>query len=287
MSAMKDLRRDIAAGILLACLVPACSVGQDPARLTPDSNALFSRTASEKLARDFSSADISYLFYDARSDRFIARKWSESTQVPVGSLVKPFLALAYAETHDYRFPQHVCTGGNSCWLPKGHGNLGIVQAISFSCNSYFAELGSETGGAQVTLAAQRFGLVGPGANASPEEMAGGSGVWRELPETMVRAYAMLLGRKSQPGVRDIVDGMADSAKNGTASSLARQGLHQSFLAKTGTTVCTHKAHAPADGFVVVAWPADFPCYILMVRQHGVTGAQAAVLAAHILRDLEP
>lgn len=284
---MKDLRRGTVAGMLLACLVPACSAGQGPARLTLDTNALFSRTASEKLARDFSSADISYLFYDARSDRFIARKWSESIQVPVGSLVKPFLALAYAETHDYRFPQHVCTGGNSCWLPKGHGNLGIVQAISLSCNSYFAELGSETGGAQVTSVARRFGLAGPGAIASPEEMAGGSGVWRELPESMVRAYAMLLGRKSQPGVRDIVDGMADSAKNGTASSLTRQGLHQSFLAKTGTAVCIHKAHAPADGFVVVAWPADFPRYILMVRQHGVPGAQAAVLAAHMLRDLEP
>jgi len=89
------------------------------------------------------------------------------------------------------------------------------------------------------------------------------------------------------GVRDIIDGMADSARNGTASSLARQGLHQSFLAKTGTAVCIHKAHAPVDGFVVVAWPADFPRYILMVRQHGVTGAQAAVLAAHMLRDLEP
>jgi hypothetical protein len=255
-----------------------------------DANAIYSRTASEKLTRDFSSPDISYLLYDVRDDRFIASRWAangQSQPIPVGSLVKPFTALAYAETHDFHFPEHVCTGGDSCWLPRGHGNLCLVRAIALSCNSYFTELASSTGAAQVASVAQRFGLRGPGVNASPEAMAGRFGVWRESPDTLVRAYAMLLGRRLQPGVRDIVDGMAQSAKDGTASGISRQPLRQLFVAKTGTAPCTHKKHAPGDGFVIVAWPADFPHYVLLVRQHSVPGAQASVLAGRILRDLEP
>jgi cell division protein FtsI/penicillin-binding protein 2 len=291
---VKMLRHIIALAILSGCLMPLASAGSGHASSesldsnSHDGSALFSRTASQRLARDFSSPNISYLLYDAREDRFIAAKWSESDQpVPVGSLVKPFTALAYAESHDFRFPEHVCAGGNSCWLPKGHGELGIVRAISSSCNSYFTELASKTGGAQVTLVARRFGLNGPGNSASPEAMAGGFGVWRESPQSVVRAYAMLLGRRSQPAIQNIVDGMAESARVGTAAALTRQGLHQSYLAKTGTATCTHAEHAPGDGFVIVAWPADLPRYLLLVRQHGVPGAQASALAGRMLRSLEP
>jgi cell division protein FtsI/penicillin-binding protein 2 len=292
MGAMKHLRRLGALAILTGCLVPITSSGRSLARPadfdpTPDA-ALFSRTASQTLARDFSSPAISYLFYDSRDDSFIASQWSERARpVPIGSLGKPFTALAYAETHDFRFPEHVCTGGSSCWLPKGHGALGIVAAIAFSCNSYFTQLASDTGGLQVTTVARRFGLNGPGANASPEAVSGRFGVWREAPESLVRAYAKLLGRSSQPAVREIVAGMAESARLGTAASVSRQGLHQKFLAKTGTAPCTHTQHAPGDGFVIVAWPADFPRYLLLVRQHGVPGAQTAALAGRMLRALEP
>jgi cell division protein FtsI/penicillin-binding protein 2 len=294
MGEVKMRRRIIAIAILSGCLMPLASAGSGRADFESvdssphDGAALFSRTASQRLARDFSAPNISYLLYDARDDRFIAARWSESERpVPVGSLVKPFTALAYAESHDFRFPEHICAGGNSCWLPKGHGALGIVGAISISCNSYFTELGSQTGGAQVTLVARRFGLNGPGANASPEAMAGGFGVWRESPQSVVRAYAMLLGRRSQPAIRDIVNGMAESARTGTALALSRQGLHEAYLAKTGTALCTHAEHAPGDGFVIVAWPADLPRYLLLVRQHGVPGAQASALAGRMLRSLEP
>jgi len=281
-------------GILAGCLMPLASSGSGTASSGTvysnayDAGSLFPRAAAQTLARDFSSPNISYLLYDAGDDRFIAVKWSERDQpVPVGSLVKPFTALAYAESHNFRFPEHICMGGNSCWLPRGHGALGIVAAISSSCNSYFTELASNTGGLQVTSTARRFGLNGPGVNASPEAMAGRYGVWRESPESLVRAYAMLLGRRSQPAIQDIVQGMAESARVGTAAGLTHKGMRQNFLAKTGTAPCTHGEHAPGDGFVIVAWPADLPSYLLLVRQHGVPGAQTASLAGRMLRSLEP
>ena len=125
MGAVKTARRLAGLGILLGCLAPVISAGTGlapaaaPGSAPPDASALFSRTASGTLARHFSSPNISYLFYDAQEDRFIAEKWREPAQpVPIGSLVKPFTALAYAETHNFRFPEYVCTGGNSCWLPR-------------------------------------------------------------------------------------------------------------------------------------------------------------------------
>lgn len=275
--------------IAIVGLLGGVVMSTGPCRVeAPAPGGLFSLTASGKLARDFVSPDVSYLLYDLRSDRFIASRWSESDQpIPVGSLVKPFTALAYAESHEFRFPEYVCNGGSSCWLPKGHGKLGIERAVALSCNAYFAKLAVGAGGAQVTGVAQRFGLRGPGANAIPEAMAGRFGVWRESPEALVRAYAMLLGRRLQPGIREIVDGMALSAKEGTGDGISREHPRQAFLAKTGTAPCTHKERAPGDGFVIVAWPSDLPRYLLMVRQHGAPGAQASVLAGRMLRDLEP
>ncbi len=294
MGEVSTLRHIVTLGVLAVCMTPPASAGGVRASSESlDSNShddatLFSRTASQILSRSFSSSQISYLLYDMGDDRFIASRWSESGRaVPIGSLVKPFTALAYAESHNFRFPEHVCAGGNSCWFSKGHGALGIVGAISSSCNSYFTQLASNTGGGQVSVVAQRFGLDGPGIGASPEAMAGQFGIWRESPQSLVRAYAKLLGRKSQPAIQNIVGGMAESARVGTAAALTRQGLHQSFLAKTGTAPCTHAEHASGDGFVIVAWPADLPRYLLLVRQHGVPGAQASVLAGRMLRALEP
>src|SRR5260221_550165 len=45
--------------------------------------------------------------------------------IPVGSLTKPFLALAYARTHT-TFPHLPCKGSaDRCWLPQGHGTLDL------------------------------------------------------------------------------------------------------------------------------------------------------------------
>lgn len=288
MGSVKNKARIRIVGIVCALALfgvtdhPRCAWAGGP---VPD--ATFARTASEKLTRGFSSPDVSFILYDIGSDRYIASKWIESDKaVPIGSLGKPFTALAYAEGHNYQIPEHECAGGSACWLPKGHGRLSIARAVAFSCNAYFTELARNTGGAQVTTVAQRFGLRGPGVNASPEVMAGRFGVWRESPAALVRAYATLLGRRLQPGIREIVDGMEQSARIGTAAGVSHDGGHPSYIAKTGTAPCVHKERAPGDGFVIVSWPSQSARYLLLVRQHGVPGAQAAVLAGRMLRELE-
>jgi cell division protein FtsI/penicillin-binding protein 2 len=53
-----------------------------------------------------------------------------------GSLMKPLIAATTP-----RDRQVVC-GPGRCWLPRGHGRIGIVDAIAFSCNEWFGGVDS-------------------------------------------------------------------------------------------------------------------------------------------------
>ncbi len=274
-----------AAELALIVLLSVMSAGQGTPAPRDSGNESFTRTAAAILHRDFSG--ISYLLLDIRSGVTLASNWDGAkSPVPVGSLLKPFTAIAYAEAHHFRFPQHTCTAG-ACWLPRGHGRLGIVRATALSCNAYYTQLAAQVSPAQVAEVARRFGLKGPRIGASPEELIGMHSTWGEAPQAIARAYAELLGRRTQPGVKDIVEGMAEAARDGTAAGIGHPVARPAALAKTGTAPCTHKKHAPGDGFVVVAWPADAPRYLLLARQHGVPGARAAFTAGRMLRALEP
>lgn len=270
----------IAGGAFLIGLTALAS----PPTLNPvaPTNALL----RELLARDFSSSDLSYLSIDLQTGAQISSKWSEAQEpIPIGSLVKPFLAVAYAEAHGFRFPEHKCLAG-TCWLPRGHGQTGIVRAIAISCNSYFTSLAQDVSVEQVSDVAHRFGLSGPPPNATPEGLAGQHGEWRESPAAISRAYAELLSRREQPGITQILDGMRESARNGTGAGISRGAASVAVLTKTGTAPCTHTPHAPGDGFVVAAWPADAPKYLLLLRAHGHPGAQAAASAGRLIHDME-
>jgi hypothetical protein len=50
--------------------------------------------------------------------------------VPVGSLVKPFIALACGQKHNFPYATDFCHGADDgCWLPRGHGQVDISAAI--------------------------------------------------------------------------------------------------------------------------------------------------------------
>src|SRR4029077_20355059 len=70
---------------------------------------------------------VAYLMIDATTGSRIALRWGDPDRaLPVGSLIKPFTALAYAVTHRFEYPTYVCRGtADGCWLPSGHGPIGI------------------------------------------------------------------------------------------------------------------------------------------------------------------
>jgi cell division protein FtsI/penicillin-binding protein 2 len=250
--------------------------------------SLFLQSAAGILERDYSDADTSYLLLDVNSGALLASRWQEYDKpIPLGSLVKPFTALAYADAHAYRYPVYECKGKTSgCWQPVPHGKLDITAAISVSCNAYFRQMAQAVSLEQVDPVAQSFGLELPDAASTSPNLIGLGEGWRISPIHMAQAYVELFHRKNQPGVGPILEGMRLSAQRGTGAGVDREMKHATALVKTGTASCTHSPKSSTDGFVVVLVPADQPEIVLLMRVHGGVGAQAAQIAGQALGKME-
>ena len=257
-------------------------------RANPPRTSLFAQSAGQILNRDFPSGAISFLLLDAPTGRVLASRWDNpEAPIPLGSLVKPFTALAYGEHHAFRYPAHTCRGtATGCWLPRGHGNVDLPSAIAYSCNSYFRVLTAKMTAAEVSPTALRFGLEPPAPGTAGPALAGLGNRWLISPLNMARAYLELVRRRDQPGIREVLAGMAQSAEQGTGAEVDRALPYPNALVKTGTAPCTHSKRAPGDGFTIVMAPSGDPQILLMVRVHGAPGAQAAKIAGQMLRRIE-
>jgi len=232
---------------------------------------LHAQSASAVLAREFTDPDLSYLLLD-ENGQVIAQRWEHPEhELPVGSLVKPFIAVAYGETHR-DFPQFKCTGKKTCWLPRGHGILRMREAIAFSCNSYFHQLVAEAG-PDFAEALKNYPV-----RLSTSGRAAG---WA-APLPLAEAYLELTRRQRYAEVAPVLQGMALSAQKGTGRAAGEALLHVSAMAKTGTAPCTHAKKAPGDGFALVMSPVDHPRAVLLVRLHGRPGFIAAGVAGRMI-----
>ncbi|HLW78932.1 MAG TPA: penicillin-binding transpeptidase domain-containing protein [Terriglobia bacterium] len=263
-----------------------------PCLARAEAGSLYQQSLVAILRSRFTSSGVSYLLVDAGTGAVLVTHWEKPTEpAPLGSLLKPFTALAYGEAHDFRYPRYVCRGTvDGCWLPHGHGRIGIEQAIAGSCNAYFRRLASEVRSEGVSVVAQALGLPpAPAALGGPGLIGIGDG-WEVAPLDMARAYLTLASRAGDPGVVELLEGMALSADHGTAGAIGAALRDQSFvtprvLAKTGTARCVHQPQAPGDGYVVALWPAEAPRYALLVGVHGVPGARAAAVCGEMLRAM--
>jgi cell division protein FtsI/penicillin-binding protein 2 len=260
------------------------------------SSSLYSQSAAQAVTHALAECDqrgsrmdelcsqrdnLSYLLLDAHSGSILASNWRDANiPIPLGSLVKPFAALAYGEKHQFKYPVHLCRGTAS-------GCFSLQSAIANSCNSYFRMLTRDMTAADVQPIVSTFGLQPPDAGSSGADLAGLGGQWLISPVTMAHAYVELSRRSDQPGVRAILAGMAQSARSGTGAEVDRQLLHSTALVKTGTAPCTHAKRAPGDGFVITMVPAARPEVLLMVRVHGTPGSHAAKVAGELLHRIEP
>ena len=225
------------------------------------------------LALAISAAPPDFLKIDVRTREVIAQNWARAeTPIPVGSLVKPFLAVAYAGDR----PEFVCTG-ERCWLARGHGRLKFRDALAQSCNEYFLNLARGVNADALAVVARKFGIPPPG-NDSPEARIGMGTGWRISPLALARAFAELASRASEPRVAEILEGLRLAAQSGTARAVG-----SGRLAKTGTAECVSPRKDAGDGFALVIEPAEAPRIVLLVRVHGTTGAAAAKVAAKMLK----
>jgi len=106
--------------VVLILLTPVMSRGRPDAEqvITPRAS-LFAQSAAQALNRDFPDISVSFLLLDARTGQLLASRWDHATvPIPLGSLAKPFAALAYGEQHEFLYPSHTCRGSQSgCWRP--------------------------------------------------------------------------------------------------------------------------------------------------------------------------
>ena len=252
----------------------------EPARETH-----FSQAAEAVLNRNFAGPEISYLLLDA-SGNVLAERWSAQPAIPIGSLVKPFLSIAYGEQNGGRFPTVRCLGTRTrCWLPAGHGSMTLEEAIAQSCNTYFRELAAGLDRPRAAATFARYGLAGPAPETADDSLIGLGTEWKEQPLALARAYLAIEKERRSALQGRIIKGMLGSADHGTARAVDAALGKDAALAKTGTTVCSHTPRGPADGFTVALYPAAQPRLLLLVRVHGLTGAASARVAGAMLRAL--
>jgi cell division protein FtsI/penicillin-binding protein 2 len=256
------------------------------AALAQSPDTLFRTTADAVLKRDFADSRTAYVLLDARKDLVLSSMWLDrDTPVPFGSLLKAFVAIAYAADHG-SFPVHTCHGtADHCWLPRGHGSLGLEQALAHSCNAYFLALARNVSLRAISQTAAEFGLQPPPLDR-PETLIGLDSRWRNSPLQLARAYRKLLAMRKDAVPQRIFMGMAMAADDGTGEAIRASDKPGRALIKTGTAKCIHPDHAAGDGFALAMWPAEAPRYVLLVRRHGEPGSRAAQLAGHMVETLE-
>jgi hypothetical protein len=193
----------------------------------------------------------------------------------VGSLQKPFLVRAWAAAHPSQdAPRHVCRGGDACWYRPGHGEMGLVQALAQSCNSYFRELAAAIPAPALVASLRRAGFR-VDEPISPAEAIGldpGGRVSIE-PRVLLGSYATLLREPWSPGEplrRELMAGLRAAAFEGTASAL--QG--RNVWAKTGTSSAVDGLPLATSGWIVSVDDAGRATLGLLRRGTGREAAQA-------------
>lgn len=246
-----------------------------------------SQTALAVFDRQFPQQTVSFLLLDAHSGTILAERWPDSaTPVPVGSLIKPFTAMAWAATKR-PFPTIKCHGTrDACWLPRGHGTMTLQSAITQSCNAYFLALGRGLSLQEANTTLSEYGLPSVDPTDKTMAMAGLSSSWRVTPEALATAYLKLERAAVRHKFQPLLEGMRESGAIGTARAASTALPGNAVLGKTGTATCSHTPRAMADGFTVLFFPAEDPRILLLVREHGVTGAESAAIAGQMVRSLE-
>jgi cell division protein FtsI/penicillin-binding protein 2 len=234
-------------------------------------SGLFDQAIARVLADRVDGSESSYLLMRVDTREIVSSRWPD-VDVPIapGSLLKPFLATAIN-------PQtiHTCKA-QECWLPHGHGQVALREAIAQSCNSYFLQELRSRGAQPAMHAAGQYGLPLP-ADTSASTLIGLGTGWKASPVEIASGYARLARAESALVVRE---GMRLAAETGTARHAGPLAL-----VKTGTAACFHDGGGPGDGLVVALYPAAKPEYVLILRVHGTTGAVAARTAGDVIRVL--
>lgn len=268
-------------GLLLLITLPGCS-GAPGAVSADDADAALERIAGAALGEHEEGA---VLIIDPQTGRLRAavnRRLAFEQSFPAGSAVKPFTAFAALRagaldaTARVECRTHYARGdfAITCSHPSLKAGLDLTQALAYSCNYYFAQLGERLGEAAWINALATFGFgARTGVNAGGENpgqlLRGGEG-WGArtslgenetllaTPVQMLVAYTALVngghlyrpqllpaGEFNQqerarlsvptPVRQALVGGLRDAVAKGTAAPAGFADLPLRVIGKTGTS----------------------------------------------------
>ncbi len=212
------------------------------------------------------------------SGRIRESNWPDSEQpVCFGSLLKPFLALAYLAAHS-ESPVIDCTGAG-CWYRKGHGRQDMIAGLANSCNVYFLRLSETLNRAALDTTCLSYGLAPPSRLWPASRLIGLGPGWPQAPQAVIRAFSLLARNASEPHTRVVLAGMLRCCESGTA-----KGIGLRCYAKTGTAAPSERRYS-GEGYVIAIYPVDTPRTILLFSRHNTTGAEAATHIRPLLAEL--
>jgi cell division protein FtsI/penicillin-binding protein 2 len=220
-------------------------------------------------------------------------------------LIKTFTAFAYYSDQGKTFPTFSCpatlaSDPNGCWDRNGHGRIGIVEAIGYSCNVYFTQLAKQTNPKTFQKVLDTFDF-GTAANSDIHSvMVGKSLEWTLSPMIMLRAYSALFNGGylypyeklpakhivlEEPLKRIIHQGMMFSTEKGTSTEAKKQS-GQTMLSKTGTSYLWEDGKVnwrETQGWWIGLYPAEKPkIAVLTFVRRGRGSAHAAPLGGKVL-----
>jgi stage II sporulation protein D len=202
-----------------------------------------------------------------------------------GSAIKPLVALLALESGAIGPDMEVLcrrqSGPLGCSHPAALLPYRLEDALAFSCNYFFAEVGRRVGRARLEEGFRRAGLQvevtdpalaatgAAGVRASPRQL---------LALMMDMAAGRLWFRSEHTAL--VKSAMARAVRDGTAKAASVTGL--AIAGKTGTAAWPGTPYRNSGWFVGWA-PADEPRLALVVWVKTGEGKQAAALAGRILR----
>ncbi len=209
-----------------------------------------------------------------------------SDPIAVGSLSKPFVAQAWAETYPQGdAPVVTCDRRSGCWRSSGHGTLDLRQAAAVSCNTYFRALANLVPAQRLAAVLRANGFVVPAA-LSADGAIGLPAVAEPLriaPAQLLAAYVKLTREPWPAGERHrtvLLAGLRDGALDGTSAAMHTRGL----WAKTGTV---KSAAGPAWRTAGLALAVDDAGWAALGMLDPGTGRDAAGRMATVVADRHP
>jgi stage II sporulation protein D len=251
--------------------------------LLADSRPLPQAVVAELAAREGAA-----LVLDFRSRAVVAQYGSAAAldeRHVTGSAIKPLVALLALEPGAIGPDMEVLcrrqSGPLGCSHPAALLPYRLEDALVFSCNYFFAEVGRRVGRARLEEGFRRIGLQ---VEASDPALAatGAAGVRTSPRQLLALMMDMAAGRlpfRSEHTAL-VKSALARAVRDGTAKAASVAGL--AVAGKTGTAAWPGTPYRNSGWFVGWA-PADEPRLALVVWVRTGEGKQAAALAGRILR----